>query len=106
MNKNFKEETIKKMQALKKIYATSDSIFIDNPEKIFKDESYMNRYDEWLLKQIGIGFLSLALESNDEIRELLTDEDIDDLFYSIYCTMDSTPIEEAIEESYKYDLSC
>ena len=45
MNKNFKEETIKKMQALKKIYATSDSIFIDNPEKIFKDESYMNRYD-------------------------------------------------------------
>ena len=109
MNKNiitsYKEEAEKHMEAAKRVYKNKKSIFVKNVEEVLYDDFYINRYDEWILKRIGIGYMMMALEANEEIMEKLAEEDIDDLIYSIVCVMDDTAATEAIEESNKYNLA-
>lgn len=109
MSKNiitsYKEETEKRLEALKRIYKNEKSIFVANVEEVLNDDFYINRYDEWILKRIGIGYMMMALESHEEIMEKLTEENVNDLIYSIACVMDDIAATEAIEESNKYDLS-
>lgn len=107
MNKEittYREEAERYMRAAKRVYKDKKSIFVKNVEEVLHDEDYLNRYDEWVLKRIGIGYMMMALEAHEEIAEKLTEEDIDNLIYSIVCNMDSFPATEAIEESDKYDL--
>ena len=93
----------KQLQKIKKLY--EKSIFVDNLEDVLKADDYFNRYDEWILKKIGVGYLMIALESHPEIKKKLSKRNLNDLLYSIACYMDSTCIIEAIEESNKYELS-
>lgn len=108
MNKNiitnYKDEAEDYMRAAKKVYKNKKSIFVKNVEEVLYDEDYLNRYDEWILKRIGIGYMMMALEAHEEIADKLTEEDIDNLIYSIVCNMDDFPATVAIEESDKYDL--
>ena len=93
----------KRLQKIKKLY--KKSIFVDNLEEILNDDYYFNRYDEWILKKIGVGYLMMALDGHPEIEKKLSKKNINNLIYSIACYMDSTCITEAIEESNKYNLS-
>lgn len=81
------------------------SIFVENVEEFLLDNDYFNRADEWLIKEIGVGYLMMALDCHEEIKEKLTDEDIDNLIYSIACCMDDEPFRTAIAESKKYNLN-
>ena len=80
------------------------SIFVENVEEVINSKDYFNRADEWLIKEICVGYLIMALDCHPEIKELLTEEAIDDLIYSIACNMDSFPFKDAIDESKKFDL--
>ena len=93
----------KRLQKIKKLY--EKSIFVDNLDEILNADDYFNRYDEWILKKIGVGYLMMALDGHPEIEKKLSKKNINDLIYSIACYMDSTCITEAIEESNKYNLS-
>lgn len=93
----------KQLQRIKKLY--EKSIFVDNLDEILNTDDYFNRYDEWILKKIGVGYLMMALEAHPEIKKKLSIRNVNDLLYSIACCMDSTCITEAIEESNKYELS-
>ena len=92
-----------RLKKIKELY--EKSIFVNDLEKVLDDESYFNRYDEWILKKIGVGYLMLALDAHPEITKKLSKRNVNDLIYSIACYMDSTCIVDAIEESNKYDLS-
>lgn len=94
----------KMMKVLKGIYKNKPSIFVKNVEEVLNDTMNVNRYDEYILKQIGIGYLMMALDCHTEIKEKMTEEDIDNLIYSIGCNMADFPILDAIEESTKYNL--
>lgn len=100
MERKFEEQNTKMLACVKKVYKNRDSIFVNDLEEVIKKDSYVNRYDEWLLRQIVIGYLSMALEDEETVKQ-----DIKDLFYSICCLIEDRTIEEAIEESHKYDLS-
>ena len=95
----------KMIKILKEIYKNKPSIFVDNVEEILNDDTRVNRYDEYLLKQIGIGYMMMALNNSPEITKKLTKKDINNLIYTIVCYMDSCCEADAIEESYNYDLS-
>ncbi|MGI6007178.1 MAG: hypothetical protein ACOX8E_06770 [Ruminococcus sp.] len=93
-------------RAMKKIKELYDkSVFVDNLEEVINSDDYFNRYDEWVLKQIGVGYLMMALNNHLEIMDKLSDENLDDLIYAVACCMNDEPITAAIEESKKYNLS-
>ena len=93
-------------RAMKKIKELYDkSVFVDNLEEVINSYDYFNRYDEWVLKQIGVGYLMMALNNHLEIMDKLSDENLDDLIYAVACCMNDEPITAAIEESKKYNLS-
>lgn len=92
-----------RLQRIRKLY--EKSIFVEDLEKTINDEDYFNKYDEWVLKEIGVGYLMLALDNHPEIRKKLSKKNLKDLIYAIACCMDDVCITEAIEESRKYDLS-
>lgn len=91
------------LQKIKELY--EKSIFVDNLEDILKDDDYFNRYDEWILKEIGVGYLMLALNNHPEIRKKWSKKNLEDLIYAIACCMDDEPIKAAMEEAKKYNLS-
>lgn len=93
-------------RAMKKIKELYDkSVFVDNLEEVINSDDYFNRYDEWVLKQIGVGYLMMALNNHLEIMDKLSDENLDDLIYAVACCMNDEPITAAIEETKKYNLS-
>ena len=89
--------------AIKPFY--EKSIFVENVEEVLTSDNYFNRADEWLVKEMSVGYMMMALETHPEIKEKLTDKDIDDLIYSIACRMDDESFITAIEESKKYNLN-
>ena len=93
-------------RAMKKIKELYDkSVFVDNLEDVINSDDYFNRYDEWILKQIGVGYLMMALNNHSEIKKKLSKKNLEDLIYAITCCMDDEPITAAREESKKYNLS-
>lgn len=93
-------------RAMKKIKELYDkSVFVDNLEEVINSDDYFNRYDEWVLKQIGVGYLMMALNNHSEIKKKLSKKNLENLIYAIACCMDDEPITAAIEESKKYNLS-
>ena len=50
----------KMMKVLKGIYKNKPSIFVKNVEEVLNDTMNVNRYDEYILKQIGIGYLMMS----------------------------------------------
>lgn len=91
------------MKQIKELY--DKSVFVDNLEEVVQSDNYFNRYDEWVLKQIGVGYLMMALNIHSEIKKKLSKKNIENLIYAIACCMNDEPIIAAIEESKKYDLS-
>lgn len=100
MERKFKGKNTKMLACAKRVYKGRDSIFVENFDEVIKKDFYLNRYDECVLRQIVIGYLSMALEDEETVKQ-----DIEDLFYSICCLIEDRTIEEAIEESHKYNLS-
>jgi len=96
---------MKDWKMFKKIYKDHPSIFVKNVEEVLNDTSRRNRFDEYVLKCIGVGYMMMAFDSHPEIKEKLTEEDIDNLIYSIGCNMEDFPEREAIIESAKYNLN-
>ena len=94
---------MERYKMLKPIY--EKSIFVDDVEEVMNDSNYLNRADEWLIKEIAVGYLMMALNCHPEIKDRLTADEIDDLIYSIACNMDDEPFVVAIEESKKYNLN-
>lgn len=88
---------------IKNIY--KKSIFTDNFEDTIKDENYINRYDEYIVSQMSVGTLAKALVIHPEIKSKITENELDDLIYSMVCVLNDTPLEEIINESHKFNLS-
>lgn len=92
-----------RLKKIKELY--EKSIFVDDLERVLDDENYFNRYDEWILKEIGVGYLMLALNNHPEIRKKLSNKNVEDLIYAIACCMDDEPVTTARKEAKKYNLS-
>lgn len=95
---------MKDWKMFKEIYKDAPSIFVKNIEEVLDDETRRNRFDEYVLKCIGVGYMMMSLELHSEIKAKLTEEDIDNLIYSIGCNMADFPEREALLESTKYNL--
>ena len=79
----------------KKIYKDRQSIFVENLEEVLSDTtSLSNKFDEYVLKCIGVGYMMMAFESHPEIQEKLTEDDLDNLIYSIGCHMEDVSTRE------------
>ena len=95
---------MKDWKMFKKIYKNDPSIFVKNVEEVLFDENRRNRFDEYVLKCIGVRYMMMAFDSHPEIKEKLTEDDLDNLIYSIGCNMADFPETAALVESTKYNL--
>ena len=96
---------MRRWNTYKNIYKEHQSIFVKNLEEVLSDTtSLSNKFDEYVLKCIGVGYMMMAFEAHPEIQEKLTEDDLDNLIYSIGCHMEDVPTREAIFESAKYNL--